>query len=236
MEIKPSNLERELRIRHRIMGGVSAVLFRTEDNLVFKKFVEGTVYNRILERHTDAFLDYLRELNELSNPALVIPDTIYVDNNNCVSGYTYKYQIGTTLREMYPKTELDGLIAALKDFYDYISLLHNFCLDDMHNDNILYTGDIKLIDLDLCYFTEEDKVEENKELLNKTIFRTLFGVNPETKTIKFVPEIEKLFTAYNNQEIDLFTFIAEYRKYITQNIGPCVYLKQLKRGISASKV
>ena len=231
MNIYTANNEKENKVRYKLKCGASSESFRTKDNLVYKKFLDNKMYRKILDIHDNDFLAYLIELSKIENEAFVPIESVYVTRKRLVSSYTYPFQSGTTINEMYAKTLVDDFIDAVFLFYGHIRKIENLRLNDTHYRNIIYTGLLKLIDLDMCIFTNQDERKDNIAKLDDALFRGIFNLYPVGNVRVNDIRVKNMYDSLNAHEMDIVEFLKEYRTFIRKEYGNCRYLKHLKKGI-----
>lgn len=230
MSILSVKESKKIDIRYKIGSGATSISYRTKDNYILKKFIYNSLYRKIVESHNHKFAEYLEELSLLDDKFLVVPEDIYIMKNRLVASYTYEYQYGTTIEKMYPKTDLESLLNAIDEFCKYLENMEYLRLMDMHYRNIIFTGDIKLIDLDMCYFTNEKDVSRNNLIaINNGIFRGVFGLSPLGKIVILDEGLKSVYESMINGEIRVSDFLREYRDLVINEYGKCKYIKHLRK-------
>lgn len=216
-------------IDRRLGEGSSSISFKTKDDQVLKRYLNNEMYKRILEHHNGYFLEYLIELMKLDVDILVTPNDLFVLKNYLVGALTYDYQRGTTLDKMYPRTDLEKLFLAFDKFYDSLEDIDYLYLNDMHYRNIVYTGDIRLIDLDFSRFSDKGNVvSHNIAHINKHVIKGVLGID----VLEDYVVDDKLKSTHDsalNGEISATTFLREYRDLIIDSKGQCRYVKELTK-------
>lgn len=233
----PSQIK-DNKIRYEIRGkGTSARTFRTWDNQVLKVFLNNSVYKDILDKHEGDFLNYLIELSKLFNPSIHVTHDVYARKDGIVTAYKYPYIVGDPIINIKKSINLDLLIEAILELYANINLEENFRLRDMHGRNILYWIDkktkklkFKLIDLDLCAFTNKDERKMNIGKLDETIFKSVFYIPRELDPLITDERIKPLYQSLHGNEINIIGFLQEYRDFIIKEYGKCETVKHLNRG------
>lgn len=234
----PSQIK-DNKILYEIKGkGTSANTFRTWDNQVLKVFLNNSVYKEILKEHGGDFLSYLIELSKLSNPSMHVTHDVYARKDGIVTAYKYPYLVGDPIIKIKRNINLDELIEAIIELYANMVLEENFRLRDMHGRNILYWIDkktrklkLKLIDLDLCKFTNEDERKNNIGKLDDTIFKSVFYIPRDYDPLIKDERIKPLYQSLYGNEINIIGFLQEYREFITNEYGKCETVKELNRGL-----
>ena len=214
---------------HELGTGASSISYKTDNGLVLKRYCNNETYKKINEIHKYHFLDYLVELSKLESSILVVPKDIYINEPNMVAAQTYPYQVGMTLNEMYPKTNVANLYKALEEFYNILIRIDYLKLRDMHYKNIIYTGSIKLLDLDFSLFTnEKNVVKENLAHINEYIIKGIFKIDP-LKKIEVDSNLQELLNSSLNGEINALEFLLQYQKMLIDKNGVCQYVKHLSK-------
>lgn len=206
----------------------TSITYRTQDNLILKKFIFNQLYRMIVRSHNNQFAEYLDELSKLKEEFLVVPKDIYLTRNKHVALYTYEYQYGTTIDKMYPRTDLNNLFIALESFFSKLEKMDYLKLKDMHSGNIIYTGDIKLIDLDMCFF-DSDVSKDNIRVMNNGLFRGIFNISHSGEIIILEEFLKNMYESMINGEINVCEFLKEYREFIINRYGECKYVKHLRK-------
>lgn len=220
------------KLDYRLANGSTSVCYRAKKDgeaLVFKEFILNKDYARVIEFHNNHFLEYLMELAKIENDFLVTPEDIYLLRRHLVGAYDYPYQAGNTLDRLYPKTNVDILIDALDEFDKKLRNFDELKLGDMHYKNMIYTGDIKLIDLDLGSFnTSNDTIRENIAHVNNWIIRALFKIDMICNYEFFNP-LKEVGDSVLSGETKVSDLLREYKEMLISRYGKCNYIKNLKK-------
>lgn len=197
-----------IELMRKIGEGTTSVCYRTNDSRVLKKYKLTENYKHLLELHGYKYLEFLDRLSKEKCNNLVVPEDIFATNKGTVSGYTYPYEYGNLIAELYPKTDLDKLRDALYLLYLDLEEMDYLRLGDMHEGNIIYTGDIKLIDLDMStYSSANDIVTHNIGMVNRALYHALIK-NPRTMSDKTA----SLFRDMNMGNISFVEFFDSFRE------------------------
>lgn len=229
MEIKALTNRNLPKVSHKINNGATSISYKTEDNKVLKRYILNSVYLKMIESHEEGFLNYLKELSKLENDLIVQIETALVGKGNMVGAVIYPYQIGMTLDSVYPKTDLNLLRNALVACHELLMELDSLKLKDIHYRNIIYTGDIKIIDLDFCEFSSEvGLIRKNIKHVNNYIIRGLFKLDIRSD-IKVDPRLKNVFSSVMDGEIGAYEFLDEYMALEGKEKGKCKYYKHLTK-------
>lgn len=234
MEIKNMTNRTLPEVKHRISNGASAITFKTTDGRVLKRFVDNEIYQRILLTHNYQFLTYLIELAKMDNSLFVDIDEVFLGSKKRVGAYTYEYQAGTTIADLYPKTDLIKLRNALVEAQDNIKELEDFRLRDIHSKNVIYTGDIKVIDTDFCTFDDSVTVEENMRHFNNAIVRGLFDFKCDA-SLKVDRRLKGSFESIMHGESGVTEFLDDYMNLLKKEHGTPKYYKHLTKDFIGEK-
>lgn len=228
MEVKNMTNKTLPKVRYKISNGASAISYRTVDGRVLKRYCLNDVYRRILETHDGKFLSYLKELDLLDNDILVDIDEVFIGAKRLVGAMSYEYQPGTTINDLYPKTNLIRLRNALVEADKRLRELDTLKLRDIHYRNIMYTGEIKIIDTDFCQFTDSDQTLHNVSHVNDFIIRGLFDLDINSKVL-VDPRLRDVYDSVINGETGAYEFLDEYMDLEKESKGRCLYYKHLSK-------
>ena len=229
MEIKALTNRNLPKVSHKINNVATSISYKTVDNKVLKRYILNSVYLKMIESHEEGYLNYLKELSSLESDLIVQIETALIGKNNMVGAVIYPYQVGVTLNELYSKVNLELLRDALKACHELLLELDSLKLKDIHYRNILYTGDIKIIDLDFCEFSSElGLVRRNIKHVNNYIIRGLFKLDIKSD-IKVDPRIKNVFDSVMAGECGAYEFLDEYMILEGKNKGKCKYYKHLTK-------
>lgn len=233
IEYKKENIPE---IERLVDHGHTANIYLTKDHHIFKlyNFDNETCldyYQELVSYHNQEFLEYLIGLSQLDIPNLVTPDDIYV-NGDVVRGYSYPYQIGNRIDELYPKTSLNRLLAAIDRLFDTIERVDNIKIFDMHQRNIIYTGEIQLIDLDFCELSATD-YKSNIANINHGLINGILKVYYNHRIVDVDERISDIYKQTLIGEVRASDFLREYINVLDNDAK---YIKHLsKRLIKESK-
>lgn len=229
MEIKALTNRNLPKVSHKLNNGATSISYKTKDNKVLKRYLLNSVYLKMIESHENGYLSYLRELSKLESDLIVEIETALVGKNNMVGAVIYPYQAGVTLNELYNKVNLELLKDALVSCHELLLELDSLKLKDIHYRNILYTGDIKIIDLDFCEFSNEaGLVRKNIKHINNYIIRGLFKLDLKSDIV-VDPRLKSVFESVMDGECGAYEFLDEYMKLEGREKGKCKYYKHLTR-------
>lgn len=160
--------------------GTTGICYLMKDKRVLKIFLNtcGTEY---LFSKYENILDHFDQINTLKNDSYIVPEELLIKDKQCVA-YIYDYIESRTLKYIKLNTKIDSLLYGYDKLYEDTKDISNkkFCLYDLHDKNILFNGNYKIIDLDKGTFenemTEENIFKNNMNLINKIILYSLFRI------------------------------------------------------------
>ena len=161
MEIKNAKYENENKRRYKIISSKNSASYRTTDNKVLKRFLNNRYYLDVSRTHQNGFVRYLKELSFLDNPNFVLPEVAYVTGIDTVISYLREYIFGTSLGDLYPKTDVNSLINAIDNLYNNLSRSKEFSLDGINAKDIIYTGETLKVTLRKSYVGTETTTTTN---------------------------------------------------------------------------
>lgn len=227
MSLKNFRLESKLVPNYRIKKDDYYLLYVLENNLMLKKYLLNDEYLKMLEKRKSDYLEYLRDLMNNTSDFIVKPIDIYA-KHSLVTSYTYLKDSGTSISDMYPKTRLDKLIEAMREFYDNLGDLSGFDLSKIKPRDIIYTGTIKVSGLDEGEYSHEDV---DRSLISDLLFRGIFNIDMNDEVIINDDNIRSLYDSLTMNKIDMIDFLNEYIHFIKNEYGNCKYVKHLSHKI-----
>lgn len=216
--------------------GSTAFCYKLQDGSVLKLFKKNYNTNLILnKKNFDADLE---KFSSISNDTFIGPKDIIINNNQIV-GYTYPYIEGKSLYKINSKTRLLDLF---KNYHQIINDIKkvtndNFYLFDVHGGNIIFDGNIHIIDLDKCWFYDEG----TKELLmitnSREVFTNMFGsIYHKRENENIIFNDKNLNYKYNSVQYDNIDSINEFLEDILfrcNDVNPTI--KTVKDKIKVKK-
>lgn len=231
MEIKPNTQIKENKKKYKLIGSRHTISYRTTSSSVLKLFLNNGYYQDILKIHNKEFLEYLKYLSRLKSDVLVTPDVAYIKGENLVTSYIRKYIIGTSIKDLYPKTTMDGLIDAIEELYLKLKSTPELSLNGITSKDMIYTGsNISLTDFDLSTLNESDNYLNNLNVLDRAIFIGLFESNP-TDLSSFNQEYTDLIKKLIDEDYHIGTLLKEYSSSLTKKGVNPKYLRTLKNNL-----
>jgi len=198
--------------------GTTAICYLMKDRRILKVFLNTSGKDYLFKRF-DNVIDHFEKINALKNSTYVVPEEVLIKDGICI-GYIYKYVNSRTLKHIRLNTKIDALTYGYDKLYEDTKEISNkkFCLFDVHDKNILYNGNYKIIDLDKGTFEysmeDEQILKENMRLLNQTIIYSLLKVK-ENEILEFY-NID-LRHSYNENILKNYkgmkTFLKDFQKY-----------------------
>ena len=234
MEIKMMTYKNLPSKKYKLSRGATAITFKTTDGRVLKRYLDNEVYKRLLEFHNGDFLSFLIELDKIDSDLFVDMDEVFIGSKKRVGAMTYEYQAGTTIKDLYPKHDLIRLREALIIADKNLRELEDIKLRDIHYNNILYTGDIKIIDTDFCMLTDENVTSQNVAHVNDAVIRGLFDMDINTRLV-VDPRLKGVYESCMHGETGAYEFLDEYMKLEKREKGRCHYYKHLSKDYIGEK-
>ena len=173
------NLYSYLKGSYPIGIGTTGICYLMKDKRILKIFLNtyGTEY---LFNKFENIIDHFEQINTLKNDSYIVPEELLIKDKKCVA-YIYDYIESRPLKYIKLNTKIDYLLYGYDKLYEDTKDISNkkFCLYDLHDKNILFNGNYKIIDLDKGTFenliTEENILKNNMKLINRTILYSIFG-------------------------------------------------------------
>ena len=159
--------------------GTTAICFLMPNGRVLKLFVNTYRKQQLFKLYPN-IVDHLDEISEIKNDSYIPPEEVLIKNNVCV-GYIYDYIKAKELKHIKLNTKINDLIDAYSKLEEDTHKISDkkFKLYDLHDKNILFNGNYKIIDLDRGHFFNEvsDKIYNfNIQKINKTIIYSILGI------------------------------------------------------------
>ncbi len=227
MSLKNYRLESKLATDYRIKRDKYYSLYVLENNLMLKKYLLNEDYMQMLAERDSDYLEYLRELMNYSSDFIVKPIDVYV-KHSLVTSYTYQKEAGTSITEMFPKTRMDKLLEAISEMYEHMDELKNFRLAKISPNDIFYTGQIKINNVEKSEFGNN---EDSKKVLDDLLLRGIFHIDGDEEIIITNEQIKSLYEKMIEEDIDLINFFHEYMRFVREEYGNCKYVRHLNHGI-----
>lgn len=181
--------------------GRTAICFFMKNGKVIKLFIE-TYNKKDLFAYVKNPIEHFSKISEIKNDTYIAPDELLVKDGEVV-GYLYDYVYGKTLKSYNYK--LQPLINSYDKLMDdtYKISEQGFDLFDVHDKNILFDKNFRIIDLDQGEFSELDSNKlflSNMKDINKTIIYNLFNVSIKDELFFRDYDENKLYNdaLYNN--------------------------------------
>lgn len=228
METKNAKYESENKRRYKIIGSKNSASYRTTDNKVLKRFLNNRYYLDVSRTHQNGFVRYLKELSFLDNPNFVLPEVAYVTGIDTVISYLREYIFGTSLGDLYPKTDVNSLINAIDNLYNNLSRSKEFSLDGINAKDIIYTGEtLKVTNFDLSSFNYQNNFKHNSDKLDYVIFSGLFGIDiADLSSIneEYLTLIMELLT----HKINIVEYLNDYQQALIKSGENPKYIRTLQ--------
>lgn len=165
----------------KIIGmGTSAICFLMPNGKVLKIYYEKA-FRKYIAANMHMFSD-------IGNDTFIAPELLLFKDELCLA-QIYQYTPGKTFKNIDKYTIKDILIGYKKLFEDTKKISEkSFVLCDIHDRNILFNGEFKIIDLDRGYIDKSLKndyiANSNIKKINDVILHSLLNVSPN-KIIEF---------------------------------------------------
>lgn len=222
MSLNNFRLENKLEIDYRIKKSEYYLLYVLKNNEMLKKYILNDEYKKMLESRDTDFLEYLRMLMDYQKDFILRPKDIYV-RHSYVTAYTYHKISGTSLMDMYPKTSVDKLLDALKEFYEQLNLFEEFNFEKLEPSDILYTGKIVIGNLEKSEFEAKD---DTRKVLDNLLLRGIFKVTNDEIGVSD-DFVKSLYGDFAMGNLDIIDFMNEYIRFVRSEYGNCKYVKHL---------
>ena len=168
-----SGLE-DIVLLNKINGGNCSGIFEFGDDRLFKLFDED--YRDLSDPINVEFYDVIRYLSSLEGmPHIVRGKDIYRSRDE-LFGYSMDKLVAENFRNISSAVEVDRVFSGFKVLSDDVrSLADSFVkTEDIGGDNILYNGNMYLLDLDLSLVDKRYIPDELYENTRRSVFRSLF--------------------------------------------------------------
>lgn len=185
----------------RIIGmGTSAICFLMPNGKVLKVY-----YERAFKRYIAANMDMF---SDIGNDSFIAPSELLFKNGLCLA-QIYKYIPGKTFNNINSNYTIKDILIGYKKLIEDTRKISekSFVLCDIHDRNILFNGEFKIIDLDRGYIDRSYSCDailiSNMKKINEVILHSLFNVSLN-KIIEF--ENFDIQNIYNKTFVDIEKF------------------------------
>lgn len=231
MSVLREDSMKKLDIFYPVGEGATSKSFRCKNGMLLKKYKLNDKYANLLEYHDNKFLEYLLELIEYDRSDIICtPNDIYVGGSKSkplVMGVSRDFEYGQIMSELYPKTDMIKLLNAIKRFIECVRELDDIELKDMHYENIIYTGDVKILDFDYCKFNNKVKKETNILRVNDGILRGLFHIDFNMEYYIRNDKLRSIFNDTKEGYVGIDEFLYEYIDLLEREYGKVKYYRHL---------
>lgn len=164
----------DLNLSVQVNKGSCSEIYEYEPNILFKRFNEE--YQDLTESINQEFYDtisYLSQIRGLNR--IVTPIDIYRSKEQ-LFGYTMKKINAKSLEKVSEQESIQTIIQSFKELLKEIKILSNNYVrtEDIGGDNILYNGELYLLDLDLSLI---NKNYDPEYLYSKTSYNVFFAMH-----------------------------------------------------------
>ena len=157
-----------------------------------------------------------------------MPEVAYVTGIDTVISYLREYIFGTSLGDLYPKTDVNSLINAIDNLYNNLSRSKEFSLDGINAKDIIYTGEtLKVTNFDLSSFNYQNNFKHNSDKLDYVIFSGLFGIDiADLSSIneEYLTLIMELLT----HKINIVEYLNDYQQALIKSGENPKYIRTLQ--------
>ena len=164
----------EINLGRKIGGGSCSEVFEMEPGVYFKRFCED--YADLSDPINIEFLDTIRTISGIDYLPFVIRGKDIYRSRKELFGYSMDEVLALELEDLSDDTLVSDLILGFDGLkYSVRKLSDNHVkTEDIGGDNILFNGDMYLLDLDLSLVDKRYIPDELYEVTRRNIFRSLF--------------------------------------------------------------
>lgn len=196
----------DIKLGRKIGGGSCSEIYEFSGGVYFKKFCED--YCDLTDPINIEFLETIRTISEIDFLPYIIRATDIYRNDMLLFGYTMDEVSGDILDDVSDDVLVFDIMSGFENLKPGIrKLSDNFVkTEDIGGDNILYNGNMYLLDLDLSLVDKRYIPDELYENTRRSVFRSLF----------------KRVTGSNFTDIVKYDEYGHYIEKIVDNCSNCV--------------
>ena len=165
----------DINLGRRIGGGSCSEVFVIEPGVLFKKFNED--YTDLSDPINIEFLETIKTISDIDYLPFIIRGKDIYRNKNELFGYSMDEVCALELEDISDDTMVSDLMDGFERLKPSIrKLADNFVrTEDIGGDNIMFNGDMYLLDLDLSLIDKRYIPDELYEATRRYVFRSLFN-------------------------------------------------------------
>lgn len=164
----------EINLGRRIGGGSCSEVFEMEPGIYFKRFCDD--YADLDDPINIEFLETIRTISDIDYLPFVIRGKDIYRSSKELFGYSMDEVLALELEDLADDTLVSNLMLGFDGLkYSVRKLSDNHVkTEDIGGDNILFNGDMYLLDLDLSLVDKRFVPDELYEATRRNIFKSLF--------------------------------------------------------------
>ena len=208
--------------------GIQSRIYKYGEDMIYKEY-----------RHSiDSYsLSHLEELSKQKSDLIVFPKILVFERNysyDNFKGYLADYVEGNVIYKMNGEILLDGFINALEELEKEVIRISEkgIRMNDMHQENLLYTKDNRLIAIDTDLF--ERTYEDSIKIVRDNIKELGESIISELVTLAKL-ESDKLNNMVNScgayGRIKPSYLLKEFVEYFNNNVLPVETVDDFRQGI-----
>lgn len=212
--------------------GLQGRIYKYNDNMIYKE------YKHSIGSYS---LPHLEELSKQESDLIIFPKTLVFEGSysyDNFKGYLADYVEGNVIYKMNGEILLDGFINALEELEKEVIRISKkgIRMNDMHQENLLYTKDNRLIAIDTDLF--ERTYEDSIKLVRDNIKELGESIISELVTLAKL-ESDRLNNMVNAcgayGKIKPSYVLKEFINYFNSNVLPVETVDDFRQGIKLIK-
>lgn len=216
----------DIRNKKIIGTGTTARCYKLKDGSVLKLFKHN--YRAFCLLDKELFKNDLNHFKNITNDTFIGPNKVVLDKNNKINGYIYPYVNGKSFDKLSNNEHF------LEVYKNYKQVLIDICkisdekfsLFDVHPGNIIYDGNIHIIDLDKGFFDNDSSIDFIYKNNCYDVFRSTFGRIYHKKVYEELEfkdkKIDSLYREICTTSIDDINMFLDYIKFYCGNNNPTI--------------
>lgn len=165
----------DIKLGRRIGGGSCSEVFEMEPGIYFKRFSED--YTDLNEDINMEFLETIRTISGIDYlPFIIRAKDIYRSYDE-LFGYSMDEVLGLELEDVSDDAFVSDMMMGFDGLRPGIRILsdNHVKTEDIGGDNILFNGDMYLLDLDLSLVDKRYVPDELYEITRRSVFRSVYN-------------------------------------------------------------